>query len=312
MRTMLQQTYRKLVRSVIASGQDAEPKAFLLGIFCVVGFPLYYAIWSLLWPQPFESLGLRAAAMLYAALGLVVKHWPPTVRRYFPLYWYTAWIFCGSFFFTFMLLKNDANAVWSGSFAIIVSLIAMNFDVLSALLLLLIGVAAAFAAFIAGSPEPIPWRPLLEQAPVYLFAISVVAVFNLELARQRRARIEAAVAFGGHIAHELRTPLATIQAAADVIASRLPEVLPTTQADPPSPGRPPLTQSEVRLVLDAPAAITREVEYAFLVIDLALANSGNPSVWDGRNQPLGYPPGRCRRDHQISLQTTRTTRLDTS
>lgn len=266
--------YRRLVSSVVESAEDAEPRMFFFGLFGVVGYPLYYLVWEYLFPQAYESLGLRIACMCVAAPALGVRHWPKPARRHVALYWYFAILFCVPFFFVFMTLQNQINTAWSGSLVVAVLLVAILFDIANAIVMLLLGIAGAIACYAALGSAPIPWSRFIEQTPVYLFTLAAAGVFTRELAREQRAKIAAAMALGGHIAHELRTPLVAMRAAADFIDTQLDLFLSKSPSG--SNGSQPaaIPSEDERLLHQAPQIISREVDHAFLVIDLALANTG--------------------------------------
>lgn len=266
---------RRLWHSVVESTQDAEPKMFIFGLFGLFGFPLYYWIWTYLFPQPYENLPLRLACVVISAPALLIHHWPGPARPYIPIYWYSAAIFYGPFFFFFMLLQNHVNTVWSGSFLAAILLSILLFDILNALIILFIGVFLGFVAHALFGNGPIPWGHLIEQLPVYAFTVVVMGVFSLQIARERRAKIATATAMGGHIAHELRTPLATVRAVNSITAESLAKLLAESCPDAhrKAPGE-TLSKADRALLADASATIEREVDHMSMVIDLTLANTG--------------------------------------
>ena len=246
----------------------------LISLFAIVGHPLYYLIWGYLFPQPYDNVRLRAAGMLIAIPTLFAGNWPPAARKYLPAYWYIFIMLAVPFFFGFMLLENGVNTAWSGSFTVAIAIVFLTFDFVSAACIVGAGMTLAFSVYLSTAPSQVPWDKLLEQTPVYLFAIAVITVFNLDGARQTRAKIAAAMAFGGHIAHELRTPLATIQAATSMIGLRLPGLLTALREAVVDRTAIGVHDNADALIRDAPEVITREVDYALLVIELALTNTG--------------------------------------
>lgn len=246
----------------------------VFGAFGLIGFPLYYVIWEYLFPQPYESITLRLLGMCVALPAILIKRWPRSARRYIPLYWYLGSIIYAPFFFTFMLLQNHVNTVWSGSLVIAILLVVMLYDFVNAAVMLVIGMTAAFCAYSLTTPSPIPWDRFVEQLPVYVFTLVTAGVFNLQIAREKRAKIAAAMALGGHIAHELRTPLAAIRAGADFMDSHLQRILTHDRyLHEERPGS-DMNSDDRQLILETPGIIARDVDHAFLVIDLALANTG--------------------------------------
>ena len=79
------------------------------GLVAAIGFPLYYVIWQVWFPQPYENLPLRVLGSVIFVPIVFVRLWPEFLKRLFPLYWYLALLFALPFFFTFMLLKNNGS-----------------------------------------------------------------------------------------------------------------------------------------------------------------------------------------------------------
>ena len=265
----------KLWHSVVESTHDAEPKMLIFGLFGLIGFPSYYWIWTYLFPQPYENLPLRIVCLVISAPALLIHHWPKAARPYIPVYWYLATILYGPFFFFFLLLQNHANTVWSGSFLASILLAILLFDILNALIVVLIGVSLGFLAHALFGNGPIPWENLIEQTPVYAFTIVGMGIFSLQIARERRAKIEAATAMGGHIAHELRTPLATIRAVNEIMGQCLAST--TISGNQQGGGRDvtlAIPKAQMSLLSKAPTTVLREIDHMSMVIDLTLANTG--------------------------------------
>ena len=70
-----------IVRALARSTQYAEPFMVTLAIIGIVGNPLFYLVWTLLIPQPFEDLGVRLAISALCVPIAFHKRWPPALRR---------------------------------------------------------------------------------------------------------------------------------------------------------------------------------------------------------------------------------------
>jgi two-component system CAI-1 autoinducer sensor kinase/phosphatase CqsS len=172
--------------------------------------PLYYAIWAWWFPQPYESLALRALGMLLCVIALIVP-------RYLGSAWLRVYEFVGityvlPFFFTFMFLMNRASAVWAQS--LLVALVVLfQFDWWWAVASCASGVLLACAAFaMAADPHFLTSPQVAEQVPIYLFTIVVVSIAKVGravLAREKLAGMAQALAM---VSHELRTPLLSVSA----------------------------------------------------------------------------------------------------
>ncbi|NCO46663.1 MAG: hybrid sensor histidine kinase/response regulator, partial [Vibrio sp.] len=96
--------------------QYAEPNLTLVGWMGFIGFPLYYYVWTYLFPQPYESMELRAiCAILFA--GIIFRNSTPKhLQHYLPYYYLFSIGFCLPFFFGYMMLMNDWSTIWAMSF----------------------------------------------------------------------------------------------------------------------------------------------------------------------------------------------------
>ena len=191
---------------------------FLAWVGCL-GMPLYYLIWTIWFPQKFESVALRA---LGVAICLPAMLFPRRIKRG----WLGAYEFIGvtyllPFFFSFMFLMNHGDAVW-GESLLVALILLFQFDLLWALAscacgalaaCVLYGVLTAPAPGVASADGLLQAAPLaLEQAPIYVFTIVLVALTKIGrrvLAREKLAGMSQALAM---VSHELRTPLISIAA----------------------------------------------------------------------------------------------------
>ena len=197
----------------------------LFSVIAVIGFPLYYFIWQVLFPQPYENLWLRiVGAILF--LPLVMLHrWPIGWRKWLPFYWYFALLYALPFFFTFMLLQNHGSTVWLLSTLIAIFVMILLLDWLNLIIQFVVGTSVAWLVFYLSTDDPNVVILHLEHLPIYIFAVVLgsAANFNSEMVKQEQARAMLATASG--IAHELRTPLLGINSGAAGLRSYLPTLL---------------------------------------------------------------------------------------
>jgi two-component system CAI-1 autoinducer sensor kinase/phosphatase CqsS len=190
---------------------------FLAWVGCL-GMPLYYLIWTIWFPQKFESLALRGIGV---AICLPAMLFPRKIKGG----WLRAYEFIGvsyllPFFFSFMFLMNHGAAVW-GESLLVALILLFQFDWLWALASCVCGALAACVVYglvgdpggIASAEGVLRVAPLaLEQAPIYVFTIVLVALTKIGrrvLAREKLAGMAQALAM---VSHELRTPLISISA----------------------------------------------------------------------------------------------------
>ena len=96
-----------LVDAVLDSAIDAWSARIAVGLVGMLGFPMYYVIWTYIIPQPFESLGMRLALAALFLPFLAPRAWIARLRRYWPWYWHGTLLLALPFFFTFMALENN-------------------------------------------------------------------------------------------------------------------------------------------------------------------------------------------------------------
>ena len=235
-----------------------------VGALGVIGHPLYFVIWSHVFPQPYENIWLRAVCTLLFipllfANRLSQYKWLPA----YALFAITAGL---PFAFIFFYLENAGTMVWAESVVIAV-VILFHFSTAFALISLISGAVAATALFLlAGNAvAAFPWHALLEQVPVVAFVMAVLVVIKLDrqiLAEQKQRGVALAL---GTVAHELRTPMASVALTARGIQDRLPKLV--------SPDHPDLPA-----VQHAVERMRTDVMRANNSIELLVANSKDPQT----------------------------------
>ena len=234
----------------------------MVGALGVIGHPLYYVIWSHVFPQAYENLWLRlicTALFVPLLFASALSH-----KRWLPAYALFAITVGMPFAFIFFYLENNGSLVWAES-VIIAVVVLYHFSSAFATIALLSGAAGAFALFVVAghSIAGIPWQPLLLQLPIIAFVIAVLVVIKLDrqlLVEEKRRGMAVALAT---VAHELRTPLMSLTMTAAGLKSRLPSVL-----DPQDVHRDGILQAIGRLQAD--------LAHVGSSIDLLVANSKDP------------------------------------
>lgn len=192
----------ELVSPPIEPIQHASPRRLkLLGAFTLLGHPLFYVLWHVVWPQPYENLVLRLAIAL---LGLpllldVVAGNPgsPMTRRVFSI---AAFVQL-PLLFSWMYQMNGHSTMWLATLCTGILIYFHLTDWRIAALGSLTGYALgqAFAAHM----------PPAEHLVVLTFGWIAGLLLGLSGANLRRERLNHTLATIGIMAHELRTPLAT-------------------------------------------------------------------------------------------------------
>jgi two-component system CAI-1 autoinducer sensor kinase/phosphatase CqsS len=187
---------------------------FLAWVGCI-GLPMYYLIWTTWFPQKFESVELR---LLGVVLCLPALLFPRKIKgNWLRAYEFVSVTYVMPFFFSFMFLMNQGSAVW-GESLLLALILLFQFNSLWALASCTTGALAACILYaVVGYPGAAAagfhaFPVALEQAPIYVFTIVIVALTRIGrrvLAREKLAGMAQAL---GMVSHELRTPLISIAA----------------------------------------------------------------------------------------------------
>ena len=205
-----------LLQWLLRKGQEEDPLAVRLQALAVIGclgMPVYYLVWTVFFPQHYESLALRLFGMALCLPALFLSRLPWLARpRHMQVYEFVGVTYILPFFFTFMFLMNHGAAVWGESLRVAL-IVLFHFNLRWALASWGCGTLLGVGAFaLAGDPAFLAHPLVREQAPIYLFTILVVSVTRIGrrvLAREKLAGMAQALAM---VSHELRTPLMSVSA----------------------------------------------------------------------------------------------------
>jgi two-component system CAI-1 autoinducer sensor kinase/phosphatase CqsS len=191
-----------------------------LGLATILGHPLFYLAWAHWLPQPWDNLPLR---LLMAALGLCLLVIPgisavPPRRAAATAVSVILWITLPCFF-AGMYFRNGGDSVWLASLGAMILIYYQLTDwrlaTVGSLTGLLAGwlLAQAGDAAVAAMPPAQAWS----NAVVLAFCWVMALVLGLSSSNQRREQVEYTLGTMGIMAHELRTPLATMQLVGDAL-----------------------------------------------------------------------------------------------
>jgi two-component system, CAI-1 autoinducer sensor kinase/phosphatase CqsS len=222
------------VRSLLLAGKQSvlnaplEPiispsrlRIQVVGIIMLVGHPLYYVIWSRVLPEPYETASLRAVMMLFGLLLLAPsvcgRPYSRAAAQVFSLVTFANL----PFFFWWMYFANGGDAVW------LASVTAMIFFYYSVTDWRLATAGVAAGLLINGivwsqeSSTAAVLQTLLGSWPVHLFSWVSGVVLGLSAANTRRQRLVSMLSTMAIMAHELRTPLATLSLIGQALTQRM-------------------------------------------------------------------------------------------
>jgi two-component system CAI-1 autoinducer sensor kinase/phosphatase CqsS len=197
-----------------------------LGLSTALGHPLFYWIWAQLLPQPYESVVLRLAM---GALGLCLLLFPQfsatppsraSAAAVTAIFWITL-----PLFFSWMYFCNNGNPVWLASLGAMFLIYYQLTDWRIATLGSVSGVALAWVAFNAFGPHmpDMPMQQVLTAVVVVAFSWFMGLVLGISSSNLRREQLNYTLGTMGIMAHELRTPLATMSLIGDAVRTEAAE-----------------------------------------------------------------------------------------
>ena len=196
-----------------------------LGLSSATGHPLFYWIWAKALPQPFEDLPVR---LLMSGLGaglLVLASIMDTPPRklHATLFTLIFWVNLPCFFW-WMYFCNGGNTVWLASVGAMFLIYYHVTDWRIASLGSVLGVLAGWLLFSALGPQTPQWsgEHLATNTLVIAFCWLMGLILALSSSNLRREQLNHTLATMGIMAHELRTPLATIALVGDAMHNEAP------------------------------------------------------------------------------------------
>jgi two-component system CAI-1 autoinducer sensor kinase/phosphatase CqsS len=267
----LRRLRRRVDNAMFTRARYSQP---MMPVMCLLGcvfMPLYWFIWTHVLPQPYNNLGLHLAGCV-ALLPLALQRWwPRRCRPWLPTYWYAVITFVLPFFFGYLTLRNGGSIGWMAAHLFSIFITMMLFDLASFVLIFGLGSGLAALAFQLGPHVAWPLHAMAQYAPVLALTLILGPLASLSQKFGDQAKVKALTGASNNIAHELRTPLGSVQLAGQAIGRYLPSLLEShrlaEQAGlPVSPLRSPHLQALQRAV----DVIDQEVAHAHTVIDMLL------------------------------------------
>jgi two-component system CAI-1 autoinducer sensor kinase/phosphatase CqsS len=190
-----------------------------LGLFTLVGHPLFWWVWASWVPQPYENLALR---LFTASLGLLLINKKvssdPASRLSGQVFTAVIW-FELPFLFSWMYLCNGGNSAWLASVAAMILTYYFVTDWRIATIGLTVAALIAWVLFVFFGPAVPPLSPqhMLADGVVMSFCVSMGLLLGVSSANLRREHLAHTLTTMGIMAHELRTPLATMSLIGDAV-----------------------------------------------------------------------------------------------
>ncbi len=247
----------------------------VVGAMAFLGFPLFYWVWSVWFPQPYENLWLRLIGCLLG-LGLILTpYWPAASKPYMPWYWFLALLYALPFFYAHHFLMNQASVISAMSLLCSIFLLVLLVDLLSLSILLVLGWGLAFLCYYLMSPTMYFGEEHVEMGLLIFFVVVAGSTVNYKTAMLQQQRLAGMAAAAGMIAHELRTPLLGIKSGAQAMATYSPMLFNAYNLAKKHGLLTSTTrENRVRQLEGVSERIISEIDYANTIIDMLLIKAG--------------------------------------
>lgn len=277
------------------SAEYSEKHFFYIGLLCVVVMPLTTFVEQLVASPSFNTFGIRLSTAAVGSLLLFYKKVPIRLRENFHFIWTFIITYVLPYSFGSMMLLNAAStpttesvsSIWVYQYLVALFLFVnlVHHGPLCTILWVLASLLALVPLVLLDSPN---WTAIDQTAllplPVYVTAVVIGSLMNRNVAMVQTEKLRAASAIGANLAHELRTPLASIGALSKGVANLLP-VLTDAYDKAKAAGIHvnPLRRSQLERLNNALASIRNEVEYSNTIIDMLLVNTADKPLSDVDN-----------------------------
>lgn len=197
----------------------------LFGLFGLFNYPLSFIYLYYVGSQRQESLFLRVLAMGLCIPLVLKSFWPDVLKKYLPLYWHLTLCYSIPVLGAYGLLKNAMSMEWMVNLATGIFLFVLLVDWITFAVIYSLGFCVGIALVMASKnfhtldPNQDGWSLAFY---LYVATISIGCLFGRNRERVNEARLQAAKSLAYSIAHEMRTPLATITAGATNLSKYLP------------------------------------------------------------------------------------------
>lgn len=241
------------------------------GVLMAINFPLFAWLQHEAINLTVEAVIGRAMATGLCLLLAINRWWPVSLQRYVNVYYLITISVCLPGFFTYFSLVNAGNGLWLMNWMSAVFFLYLLLDAWQAVCVLLLGMAVAYLVYhlVHG---PIVYHPIPVTAAGVIVSLSSACVIGSVFSGHRdqivRHQLSGMRLLAGSIAHELRTPLASIQAAMQACHTYLPRLLRVYQ-DAAGP-KPPMRQRQMTALQHMPNRISQEITQLHFIIDSVL------------------------------------------
>lgn len=159
---------------------------------------------------------LRILAIIACIPLIFVEYWPHNIKRkYYYIYWHCSLLFCLPFIASYTVLVTHVSEFWLLNAVLSVILLFMLVDWLRFIIIVSLGFVLGFAfysiALYRNYAVQLPSHDIFLLLYLYLFMMLFMVLFVRRKENAQNRKVENIKLFGGAIAHEVNTPVATTQ-----------------------------------------------------------------------------------------------------
>jgi two-component system, CAI-1 autoinducer sensor kinase/phosphatase CqsS len=271
----------------------SERQFKIFGAIAVFLIPATAAIEQSVADAEFNTFFVRALAGLAGLPILFHRRLPANLRANIDIIWVSGVAFVLPFCYGLILTINSALAdvgsqpsqIWVYQYivALFIFVQLTNNAVLSFCLWILTSVLIFMILMLIESPN----NDALKEAwlfplPVYLTALIIGSISNRNMHIVKAEQLRAASAIGSNIAHELRTPLASIRLLARATGRMVPDLVEGHRAASSAGLKVPhVEERKLEQLHEVLTSIQSEVDYSNTIIDMLLFNASENSFTPG-------------------------------
>jgi two-component system CAI-1 autoinducer sensor kinase/phosphatase CqsS len=200
--------------------ETVSPGFFVFGI---TGTIVYGILWTVVWPQPFESPTLRFILTIFLLISWRVRYNPNVPRKIRDFALYGLWFYCVSFFYFMYFANGTGNMVWAASLICITYMIFGALRLTTATIIFtLSAVASMLAAVFVFGKDAIRLSSSFESLLAVL-AFALASAYHATSRRQILDRVKSSGAMTAIavLAHEVRSPLFALRSGLSNIQSKM-------------------------------------------------------------------------------------------
>jgi two-component system CAI-1 autoinducer sensor kinase/phosphatase CqsS len=250
---------------------------FAFGFISILAHPTFWAWWTYVYPNLYESIVLRVIGALSCVVLLYMIYREQYFKNFLKFYWFFIVVYNLPFFFTVNLIKNNLIDVWLMEEIVMIFVVILFIpNIFLALISLILGVGGAVIfCLLTNSSNIYPLSILGSHSIQYGLALVVGYIFNYSNIMGIRAVEKAKIlqSLGGSIAHEMRNPLGSIKQSSIILTDKVQRSLNSNNIKPNSE-----THAHLTDMLEISKLISYSSTRGNMVIDMILSNINGKEI----------------------------------